>query len=140
MRHPNLEILLMLAFCWGLSCTKDPTNYTEGMTPPDRELSFDQEKWQEKEGKNYPYRDKMLNAIVYNDTIRSLTGKELLEQLGAPSYIREDESYLYYTITQTRLFSWPLHTKTLVIKLTEADSVEWIKIHEWDLVGRMNKI
>jgi hypothetical protein len=94
------------------------------------ELKFDQEKWQTKEGKDYPYRNQMENDIVYNDTIRTLTRDEILDLLGQPSYYREDTNYLYYTIRQKRIFSWPLHTKTMVVKIKDKNTIEWIKIHE----------
>ncbi len=92
------------------------------------EISFDQTKWKTKEGLDYPYRDKMLNSIVYNDTVRTLNKNEILDLLGEPD--RSNEGYLYYTISQRRLGFWPLHTKTLVIKLTGDTTIDWIKIHE----------
>jgi hypothetical protein len=94
------------------------------------EMNFDKEKWQIKEGKDYPYRDAMLNDIVYTDKFRKLNKNEILEVLGEPTYYRDDKNYLHYIITQTRLLSWPLHTKVLVIKISEDSSVEWIKIHK----------
>ena len=97
---------------------------------PNIEQIFDSNKWKVKQGKDYPYRDKMLNDILYTDTFRKLNKTELLIELGNPSYYREDKSYLHYIITQKRLFFWPLHTKVLVIKLKDDETVEWIKLHE----------
>ncbi|MBT8301194.1 MAG: hypothetical protein KJO63_07685 [Maribacter sp.] len=90
--------------------------------------NFDKIKWQLKDGMDYPYRDQMLTSIVYNDTIRALNGDEIIELLGNPD--RSNEGYLYYMVAQKRLGSWPLHTKTLVIKLMGDGTIEWIKIHE----------
>ncbi len=92
------------------------------------EITFDKTKWRVKEGMDYPYRVHMLNSIVYNDTVRALYKAELLDLLGDPD--RRNDSYLYYTISQRRLGFWPLHTKTLVIKLSEDSTIDWIKIHE----------
>ena len=69
----------------------------------------------------------MLNDFVYNDTIRSVNKTEILNLLGEPD--RSTEGHLYYTIKQTRIGAWPLHTKSMVIKLS-SDTIEWIKIHE----------
>jgi hypothetical protein len=65
-------------------------------------MVFDMKKWRTKDGADYPYRDQMLNNIVQNDTIRTLNKDEILNQLGAPD--RANENYLYYMITQKRLF------------------------------------
>lgn len=92
------------------------------------EITFDQTKWGIKEGLAYPYRDQMLNSIVYNDTVRSLNKDEILDLLGEPD--RKNNGYLYYLISQRRLGFWPLHTKTMVVKLSENNTIDWIKIHE----------
>ena len=73
----------------------------------------------------------MLNAVVYNDTIRTLNTRiKLLELLGEPDYYRDDRSFLHYRITESRIAFFTLHTKTIVIKLSEDNAIEWIKIHE----------
>ena len=91
------------------------------------ESVFDRTKWSTREGQDYPYRDKMLHDVVYNDTIRRLKQIEILELLGEPDRIHE--GFFYYNVTQKRLGKWPLHTKTMVVKFA-GDSIEWIKIHE----------
>ena len=95
---------------------------------PEKETSFDRSKWLIKEGYEYPYRPEMLKDIVYNDTVRSLSRTELHELLGAPD--RSQENHLYYRIDQTRFLGWPMHTQTMVVKINEKDSIDWIKIHE----------
>lgn len=92
------------------------------------EMKFDKTKWGLKEGQDYIYRNQMLDDIVYNDTIRLLNKDEIINLLGNPD--RTNEVYLYYLITQKRLGSWPLHTKTMVVKLSDDNSIDWIKIHE----------
>lgn len=90
--------------------------------------TFDKTKWSIKKSEDYLYREKMLNDVVYNDTIRNLAKEELFDLLGEPD--RQNEGHLYYTIAQTRLGFWPLRTKTMVIKLSKQDSIDWIKIHQ----------
>ncbi len=95
---------------------------------PGSEMKFDKEKWRVKEGKDYPFREGMLNDIIYSDTVRSQNKDQILALLGEPDRI--NENYLYYMIAQKRIASWPLHTKTMVIMLSGDNTVEWIKIHE----------
>jgi len=92
------------------------------------EIQFDKSKWRYKEGLEYPYREQMLNDLVYNDTVRSLSKDEILDLLGQPE--RVNDGHLYYMIAQKRLRSWPLHTKSLVIKLSDDKTIAWIKIYE----------
>ncbi|MBT8288387.1 MAG: hypothetical protein HKN00_08795 [Flavobacteriaceae bacterium] len=127
----KLRILIILLLFYGLACkhengeTPVSTN-TETLT----QMEFDKEKWRVKDGKDYPYRDQMLNAVIYNDSIRDLNRAEIIELLGEPSYYRDDKNFLYYRINETNIGFWTLHTKTMVIKLTDKNIVEWIKIHE----------
>jgi hypothetical protein len=80
---------------------------------------------------NLPYRDKMVDAIVYSDDVRTLKKEEIIKLLGEPTYYRENKNFLYYLIKQKTLLNiWTLHTKTLVIKLNDDNTVAWIKIHE----------
>lgn len=110
-------VITLLLFC--VSCASETdTNQTP----------FNASQWAIKEGRDYPYRDNMLHAIVYNDTIRSLSKTQVVSLLGKPD--KQKDNHLYYLISQKRLFSWPLHTKTMVIKFTKTQNIEWIKIHE----------
>ncbi len=120
----RLFITLLLLYC--LACNSDNEENSDQGT--ETEITFDKTKWRAKEGNDYAYRDQMLNDIVYNDTVRMLTEGEIIELLGEPDRI--NEGHLYYTITQTRLGSWTLHSKTMVIKLSEDNRIDWIKIHE----------
>lgn len=123
----RLKLLITLLLLCSLACKTDKegqSNIEEYKT--EIPVTFDKTKWSVKEGMNYPYRDQMLNDVVYNDTIRSLDKNEILELLGEPDRI--NDGHLYYMITQKRFGVWPLKTKTMVIKLSE-DTIEWIKIH-----------
>ena len=77
---------------------------------------------------DYPYRNEMLKDLVYNVALKGSKKEEVIDLLGQPD--RSDSSYLFYAIAQERIGFFPLHTKTLVIKLTKDSTVEWRKIHE----------
>ena len=118
---------ILIVCCLSCRVNKEENAENEKNTS-DSEMSFDQAKWKEKDGKDYPFRDRMLNDIVYNDTVRSRNKEQILDLLGEPD--RTNENYLYYMIAQRRLGFWPLHTKSLVIKFSDDNTVDWIKIHE----------
>jgi len=67
---------------------------------------------------------------MFNDTKQTLSKDETLYLLREPSYYRDNENYLYYVINQKRIFSWPLHTKAMVIKFSNNTTMDWIKVHE----------
>jgi len=125
------QILILLLLVCGSSCNSERhENKDQANSEIATDIPFDKSKWSEKEGKDYLYRDQMLNAVVYNDTIRTLSKVQFVELLGEPDYLRDDPLYLHYRISETRLSFWTMHTKTMVVKLTEEDTIEWIKIHE----------
>lgn len=124
----KIIIIFLLFFCF--ACISDNKNYSIDSPKPESEMVFNKEKWRNQEGENYPYRDMMVNDVVYNDTIRNLTKNEILDLLGEASYYREDKNFLHYTITRTQLGFWTLHTKTMVIKFSDSNTIDWIKIHE----------
>ncbi len=127
----KIRFFIVSLFVCSLACKTDRgENGGNEKSKPDSEWVFDKAKWNTKDGADYPYRDRMLNDLVYNDTIRSLNKDEILGLLGEPSYYRSNENYLYYLITEKRIGFWTLHTKTMVIKLSEDDTIDWIKIHE----------
>ncbi len=125
MRKYVMSLALLVLF--GACDSGQETSETGTPASPVTETSFDPSKWREKDGEDYPYREDMLEEVVYNDTIRSLNEDQLIGLLGEPD--RKNEEYLYYRISQTKLFAWALKTKTMVIKLSDRDTVEWIKIH-----------
>jgi hypothetical protein len=116
-------ICAMLLFCC-LSCKKTEEASTEKASG----ILFDKTKWNTKEGENYPYRDKMIDNLISSDTIKKLNKDSILNLLGEPERI--DNNHLFYIVAQERLQSWPLHTKTMVIKLKDDGTVDWVKTHE----------
>lgn len=123
------NIFIIFLFILFFGCKSDSEKNVENQkNNKESEMIFDKEKWKIKDGKDYLFRDKMINDVLYNDTIRMLNKEQLLIQLGNPDYIRE--GHLYYRIHETRIAYWTLKTKTMVIKLKGNSSVEWIKIHE----------
>ena len=119
MSYRFTTVLFTAFLAWG--CQSDP-----GI--PDAQIPFDRAQWGMKEGSSYRYRDQMMDAVLYGDTLRGLKRDGLLEILGAPD--REQEGHLYYTVSENRLGFWTLNKKSIVIKLKADDSVEWIKLHE----------
>lgn len=91
-------------------------------------IAFDTTKWKTKNGDAYPFRDKMVTFLVTTDTLRRLKKEEIITLLGEPDRI--DKAYLFYRVVQERLLFFPLHTKTLVIKLSKDSTANSIMIHE----------
>lgn len=125
----RIRTCILILFLWGWACTSEKKEKSDNAALETAvDSTFEKEKWLIKRGEDYPYRDQMLNDIVYNDTIRTLLKDEIIALLGAPDRI--NEGHLYYLIDQRRLGSWTLHSKTMVIKLSEEGTIDWIKIHE----------
>lgn len=120
-RKVNRPLLSLYILCLLWGCKPDP----QAAGGP---LPFDQAQWVTKEGRDYPYRERMVDAVLYSDTLRKLKKGELLQRLGTPD--REQDGHLYYTIAQNRLGFWTLNQKSIVIKLNGAEGVEWIKLYE----------
>lgn len=95
--------------------------------PQKQQDSFDKTKWSIKDKTDYPYRENMLQDLVYNVKLKGLKKVNILDLLGQPD--RTDSNYLFYTVAQERIGALPLHTRTLVIKFIN-DTVEWRKIKE----------
>lgn len=111
-----------------LACGEDVERTETDNKNQEMEIPFDQEKWKEKDGSEYPYREQMLHSLIDNGEFRSFGPDQVIGLLGQPD--RKNDNYLYYTIHQKKLLMWPLHTKSLVIKFTEDNRIEWMKIHE----------
>lgn len=123
------RIFLALLFVCLTACNDERPEYKVGMKiKPDSKMSFDKSKWMDKDGHDYMYRDHMLNDILYNDSIRSISKDQILDLLGVPD--RNKENHLYYRIAEKRLGFWTLHAKYLVVKISEKDTIEWIKVYE----------
>ena len=111
-----------------LACNTESGDNSSSDNGTETEIKFNKKKWCTKEGSDYPYRELMLNDVLYNDSLRTLEKDEIVELLGKPDRINNE--YLYYTIDQKRIGLWPLHTKTLVIKFSKDNLIDWMKIHE----------
>ncbi|MGB1268870.1 MAG: hypothetical protein ACPG45_03965 [Flavobacteriaceae bacterium] len=116
----------LFLFCFILvstSCKKQEEAITENHI-----LEFNNKKWLIKEGYTYPNREEMLPVLFANDTLKKLQRNAIYNLLGIPN--RTDKNYLFYTVSQRRIGFFPLHTKTLVIKLQGNDSLNKVMIHE----------
>lgn len=126
--------LLSLLSC--LSCAEDrnsnnPNSSIASENARERinlDTIFDEARWKTKDGFDYPYRDKMLGNLMNNQNLRALDRQEVLDLLGEPDRI--DTNYLFYQVEQTRIGFFPLHTKTMVIKFSDEDTIEWVKVHK----------
>ena len=125
----RFTIFLLFLFISSCSCNKESE---EKSSPKEvsnlTEISFDQAKWKVKKGYSYPYRDRMLNNVIYNDSLRSLKKSAIIKELGEPTRINNE--YVYYLIEKNKVLFMTLNSKTLVIKFKEDDTVDWMKIHE----------
>ena len=124
--------MLLLLFCC-LACEEDRSSNREfsateaaGKAKPDS--IFNKTRWVISDGKDYPYREKMLEDLVYRQQLKGLTKEELIEMLGEPD--RSNKGFLYYRVAQKRLGLLPLHTTTLVIELSADSIVKSRRIHE----------
>ena len=126
----KLFVILFLCFIVNNAVMANDTSKNKNATLSSESV-FDKDKWLEHDGDYYPYRDEMLESILYSDLVRSLSKNEIIKLLGEPTYYRENKNYLYYLIKKKALLKiLTLHTKTLVVKLKEDKTVEWIKIHK----------
>lgn len=120
------SVFLLFLYACCLSCKKDTA--TDATQQESTAMVFDSEKWKLKNGADYPYRNQMLQALLKTDTIKTFKKEGILNLLGTPDKI--DNNHLFYTVEQERLQFIPLHTTTLVIKLFDNDSVDWVKVHQ----------
>jgi hypothetical protein len=92
------------------------------------ELLFDKELWSQKQGEEYPYRIQMLNDLVNSERLKGLTEEEVEDLLGRP--LRTDKNYIFYRVDETLMFNYPLHTTSLVLKLSADSTVHEVYIHK----------
>lgn len=120
-------ILLLSLYCLACNNTREEKS-DKADSGTKTEIKFDKTKWRTKDGRDYPYRNDMLEDLMNNQNLKGLKRDEVIVLLGQPDRI--DSSYLFYMIAQKRIEFFPLHTKTLVIKLAKDSTVEWRKIHD----------
>ncbi|RZJ33412.1 MAG: DUF2809 domain-containing protein [Flavobacterium sp.] len=123
----SVFFILMLALLQ-FSCNSKEERPEPVKANPTTEQIFDRQKWQTKNGDDYPYRSRMLDDLVKHRKLHGLNKSQILKMLGKPDRI--DNNYLFYEIEQQRITIMPLHTKTMVIKLDKNGITEWVKIHE----------
>lgn len=122
-------LLILILFFSSCSCNNEQQKVTpQKEVLEESELAFDRVKWNMKEGVSYPYREQMLNNVIYNDSLRALNQKDVIAHLGEPS--RVQDNYVYYLLEEKKVLMLTLTARTLVIKFNEEDRVEWMKIHE----------
>lgn len=122
-KYPIIFILLIIWSC----NTQTGQNSSEGGNVSFADSVFNKKLWNESDGRDYPFREQMLNDVLYNDTIRSLKKTEILELLGEPDRI--NENHFYYTIRTKRLDFFILSKKSMVVKFLNDSTIDWIKIH-----------
>ena len=118
-------VTVLILFCLACKDTGDTKQLVDEIAEV---VTFDSVQWRTQDGHTYPYREAMLDDLVYNSDYRKLKKDEVLKWLGEPT--RVDGNFLFYRIKDRRIGLWTLHAKTLVIKFYENDYIEWMKIHE----------
>ncbi|MCF6133211.1 hypothetical protein [Flavobacterium wongokense] len=120
-------ILIFIVLISTVACKSNDEENAKKDSKTTGRIAFDWKKWQTKEDKDYPYRNDMIDDLIASDTIKKLSKAKILSILGEPDRI--DNNYFFYQIDQERIGSWPITTKTLVIKIKNDETVEWVKIH-----------
>ena len=120
-------ILACFLFCLACTNTKEEKS-GEAASDRETEIEFEKTKWRKKQDKDYPFREGMLDDLISSKKLKGLKRDEIFDLLGEPD--RVDSSYLFYRIAQKRIGFFPLHTKTLVIKLANDSTTNWVRIHE----------
>jgi PBP1b-binding outer membrane lipoprotein LpoB len=120
------KIILLIVIIGFISCKEEKE--TAESIQKETIIELNKVNWNKKETDDYLYRELLIDSVIENKELRSLGQNELINVLGEPN--RMENNHLYYTISQKKLGFWPLHTKTLVIKYSESDTITWIKIHE----------
>ncbi len=118
------RILANLVLLFALAC-KSRKEETLDKTS----MKFDKAKWAIKKDRDYPFRDRMLNDLVYSKQLKGMKWDSVINRLGEPT--RSDTNYLFYTILQPYIAGLvPLYTKSLVIEFNVDSTVRTTRIHE----------
>jgi hypothetical protein len=91
-------------------------------------IAFDRSKWNTDHDPASPQRNKMIKDLIAGKKLKHLKKDQIISLLGPPDRI--DSVYLFYKITQQHLGFFPLHTSTLVIKLSDGSKENAVMIHE----------
>ena len=124
----NIFFRSLVFVLFASACNSNGTRRDETLTTKGKETAFDSIRWQAKDGRDYPFRDAMLDDLIESGKLKSLNYDGILRLLVPPD--RADSLYLFYTVDQTRIQNWPLHTRTMVVKFRADSSVLWVKVHQ----------
>ena len=116
-----LAVFALVCVILIISTIKDSNKTPEVMMP------FDEVKWKAKDSDDYPFRNKMYLDLLTNTKLKRLKKEEVIKMLGEPDRI--DSDYLFYKINQEHISFFPLHTKTLVVRLSNDSTANKVMIH-----------
>jgi hypothetical protein len=116
---------IFLLLC--LACLSCKDDRAETVGNEEAVPTFDKEKWNAADDSGYLFRERMLPGLLASDTLKKLKKDAIIDLLGEPK--RTDNKYLFYTVSEKRVFALPMSVKSLVIKLRDDGSVEWVKTH-----------
>lgn len=122
LRHVPIALILFIG------CNASPEKPESDQPQDSVAVLFDPVKWKIQKEEDFPYRKDMIDDLIASSRLKKLSKEEVMQLLGPPT--RTDSSYLFYQVEQTRLFMWPLHTTTLVIKLSGDSTENQVMIHE----------
>jgi uncharacterized membrane-anchored protein len=129
LKHTKMRILILCLLVCCLSCNNsNPETAEKENEESEHEMAFNATKWKTMDGVDYPFRDRMITDLMRSKILKKLKRKEVIVLLGQPN--RTDKEYLFYTVAQERIQFFPLHTKTLVIKLSNDSTTNKVMIHE----------
>ena len=98
-----------------------------------REMKFEKEKWNEREGGYYVHRDQMVKDLMENHLKTGMTYKEVIDLLGNDEkYQDTSPNTLVYEITIA--YGWnidPQKGKNLYIEFTQDSTVKEFRLEKW---------
>ena len=81
----KISVLVAFVLVCSFACTsKREERFDKEQKEAKSAAVFDEAKWKSREGEDYPYRNSMLNDVLYNDTVRTLSRDEVIDLLGKP--------------------------------------------------------
>jgi hypothetical protein len=126
----NLKWLLPLAILGAIGLSFISFVYDANVSNMEREngIVFDQKKWNMKNEDGFAYRNVMLKDLIKSNKLKKLKKQEIIDLLGQPDRI--DSAYLFYRVAQQRIGEFPLHTTTLVIKISNDTTGNAVMVHD----------
>ena len=103
--------------------------------PVSDDLKFDKSRWikfNDSDGGEYPYRNRMLNDLVKNHKLKGLTYRQLIDSLGSPTNLDVLDGTVSYEITSKFDSDIdPTNGRNLDLILDADSTVISYKISEW---------